>query len=219
MNEERLKTENPRKLLFSLAIPAICAQIITLLYNMVDRMFIGRMPDGAMAIAAIGLCVPITTVFNALTGLFGRGGAPFAAMNMGRDDFDKAERYLGNSFACLTFCSLAITLVVTLLKEPLLLAFGASEFTLGYALDYLGIYCLGTLFIQMTVGMNYYITTQGFAKTAMITTIVGGVLNIILDPIFIFVFDLGVKGAALASVLAQMVSCIWNVHGMFFIRR
>lgn len=211
----RLRTENPKKLLLSLAIPAICAQIITLLYNMVDRMFIGRMSDGAMAIAAIGLCVPITTVFNALTGLFGRGGAPYAAINMGREDYDKAERYLGNSFACLVFFSILITIIVSLLKKPLLLAFGASPVTLPYALDYLGVYCLGTLFIQLTVGMNYYITTQGFAKTAMMTTIMGGILNIILDPIFIFTLHLGVKGAALASVLAQMLSCMWALKFLF----
>ena len=215
MEQDRMKVERPGKLLLSLAIPAICAQIITLLYNMVDRIYIGRLADGPMAIAGIGLCVPIVTVFTAFTGLFGRGGAPLAAISLGRQEKEEAEKFLGNSFCCLLSVSLIITVFVMIFKDSLLMMFGASEHTLSYASDYLGIYCLGTVFIQLTVGMNYYITTQGFARTAMLSTMIGGVLNIVLDPIFIFGMKMGVAGAALATVIAQFVSCVWVMTFLF----
>ena len=216
MRDERLRTENPRKLLTELAIPAICAQIVTLLYNTVDRFFIGRMENGTIAMAGIGLCVPITMVLTGLSSLFGRGGAPLAAISLGKGDREEAEDFLGNSFMGLILFSLAVMAVGLIFLEPMLILFGASENTLPYAADYLRIYLLGTLFVQITVGMNYFITTQGFAKTAMVTTMLGAVLNVVLDPLFMFVFGMGIAGAALATVLAQMVSCafvLWFLLG------
>lgn len=209
MRDERLRTEDPKKLLTELAIPAICAQIVTLLYNTVDRFYIGRMENGAIAMAGIGLCVPITTVLTGLSSLFGRGGAPLAAISLGKGDREEAEDFLGNSFMGLILFSLAVMAVGLIFLEPMLILFGASENTLPYAADYLRIYLWGTLFVQITVGMNYFITTQGFAKTAMVTTMLGALLNVALDPIFMFTFHMGIAGAALATVLAQMVSCIF----------
>ena len=211
MENERLATQPVPKLLLSLAAPAICAQIVTLLYNLVDRIYIGRMEDGTLAMAAVGICAPIVTVVSAFTGLLGRGGSPLAAIRMGEGNRRAAERYLGNSVSMLVLSSLLIMGVTLALQDPLLTLFGASENTLGYAREYLTTYILGTVFVQMTVGMNYYITTQGFAKTAMVTTMLGGVLNIALDPVFIFALGMGVRGAALATVLSQLVSAVWAV--------
>lgn len=174
----RLHSEKIPKLLFSLAAPAICAQIVTLLYNLVDRIYIGQMQDGTFAMAAIGVCAPIVTVVTAFTGLLGRGGSPLAAIRIGEGNHEAAERYLGNSFAMLILSSVTIMVLTLLFRKPLLLLFGASESTLPYADDYITTYILGTVFVQLTVGMNYYITTQGFARTAMVTTMLGGVLNI-----------------------------------------
>ena len=187
MKDERLRTEDPRKLLTELAIPAICAQIVTLLYNTVDRFYIGRMENGAIAMAGIGLCVPITTVLTGLSSLFGRGGAPLAAISLGKGDREEAEDYLGNSFMGLILFSLAVMAVGLIFLEPMLALFGASENTLPYAADYLRIYLWG----------------------AMVTTMLGALLNVVLDPIFMFNFHMGIAGAALATVLAQMVSCIF----------
>ena len=209
MQENRLQSEPVPRLLFSLALPAVCAQLVTLLYNMVDRMYIGRMEDGAIAMAGVGLCTPVITVFSAIASLFGRGGAPFAAICMGRGENEEAETYLGNGFFGLTAVSLILTAGVISFQKPILLLFGAGDQTLPYAMDYLGIYSLGTVFVQITVGMNYYITTQGFARTAMVTTMMGGILNIFLDPILMFGLDMGVRGAALATILSQMASCLW----------
>lgn len=209
MKDERLRTENPKKLLVELALPAICAQIVTLLYNTVDRFYIGRMENGTIAMAGIGLCVPITMVLSGLSSMFGRGGAPLAAISLGGEDREGAETYLGNSFMGLILFSLAVMAVGLIFLEPMLMMFGASENTLPYAADYLRIYLWGTLFVQITVGMNYFITTQGFAKTAMVTTMLGALLNVILDPVFMFTFDMGISGAALATVLSQMVSCMF----------
>lgn len=215
MKTDRMRTESPGKLLLSLSVPAICAQIITILYNTVDRIYIGRMADGTMAMAGIGLCVPIVTLLTAFSGLFGQGGAPLAAITLGKGDQEQSERYLGNSFFCLTASSLIIMAGVLLFMEPLLRMFGASDNTYPYASDYLTVYLCGTLFVQLTVGMNYYITTQGFARTAMTTTMLGAVLNIFLDPIFIFSMNMGIRGAALATVVAQMFSCAFVLAFMF----
>lgn len=209
MENERLATQPVPKLLLNLAAPAICAQIVTLLYNLVDRIYIGRMEDGALAMAAVGICAPIVTVVTAFTGLLGRGGSPLAAIRMGEGNQRAAERYLGNSVSMLILSSLLIMGVTLALQDPLLTLFGASENTLGYAREYLATYILGTVFVQMTVGMNCYITTQGFAKTAMVTTMLGGVLNIVLDPVFIFALGMGVRGAALATVISQFASFVW----------
>lgn len=209
IEEERMKTGDPKTLLIQLSIPAICAQIVTLLYNTVDRVYIGRMADGTMAMAGIGLCMPITMVLSGLSALFGRGGSPLAAISLGKEDREEAELFLGNSFISLVITSLSVMAATLIFQNPLLKMFGASENTMGYAGDYLTIYLYGTLFVQITVGMNYFITTQGFAKTAMVTTMLGAVLNIILDPVFMFRMGMGIKGAALATVVSQMISCIF----------
>lgn len=215
MENQRLATQPVPKLLLSLAAPAICAQIVTLLYNLVDRIYIGRMEDGTLAMAAVGICAPIVTVVTAFTGLLGRGGSPLAAIRMGEGNYKAAEQYLGTSFSMLVLSSLAIMMVTLLFQDSLLTLFGASENTLGYAREYLTTYMIGTVFVQLTVGMNYYITTQGFAKTAMVTTMLGGVLNIVLDPVFIFALGMGVRGAALATVLSQFASCVWVLAFLF----
>lgn len=209
MEQDRLKSERIPRLLFSLALPAICAQIITLLYNLVDRIYIGRMEDGLLAMGAIGICAPVVTIVTAFTGLFGQGGSPLAAIRMGGGDKEGAEKYLGASVSSLVLTSFIITAVVLAAKRPLLKLFGASEAILPYADGYMSVYCLGTVFVQITVGMNYYISTQGFARTAMVTTMLGGLLNIALDPLFIFVLGLGIRGAAMATVLSQFASFVW----------
>lgn len=214
MEHNRLESEKISRLLLSLALPAICAQIVTLLYNLVDRIYIGRMEDGILAMGAVGICAPIVTIVTAFTGLFGQGGSPLAAIRMGSGDREGAEKYLGASVTMLFLTSILITAAVLAAKEPLLKLFGASKIILPYADDYMSIYCLGTIFVQLTVGMNYYISTQGFAKTAMITTMLGGLLNIALDPLFIFALQMGIRGAAMATVLSQMVSFIWAMRFM-----
>lgn len=212
---EKLANQKISKLLYTLALPAICAQIVSLLYNMVDRIYIGRLPDGNLAMAAIGICVPLTTIINAFNGLFGRGGAPLSSIRLGEENYEEADHILSNSFMSLMISSIVITLIVLIFQEPILYLFGASEETLSYAQNYIMIYALGTIFIQLTVGLNYFINTQGFTKYGMATILLGAGLNIILDPIFIFYFDMGVKGAALATVLAQSVSCFWVLHFFF----
>lgn len=206
---ERLENEKISKLLLSLAIPSILAQLATLIYNMVDRIYIGQLADGALAIAGIGLCTSIITIITAFTNLFGRGGAPLASIRMGEKRMDIAEKILGNCVFSLVISSLIIMAVLLIFGEDILMLFGASENTLPYAMDYLSIYCLGTIFVQLSVGLNYFINAQGFAKYGMFTLLIGGVLNIVLDPIFIFGLHMDVAGAAIATVISQFVSCVW----------
>lgn len=206
---ERLENEKISKLLLSLAIPSILAQLATLIYNMVDRIYIGQLADGALAIAGIGLCTSIITIITAFTNLFGRGGAPLASIRMGEKRMDIAEKILGNCVLSLVISSLIIMAALLIFGEDILMLFGASENTLPYAMDYLSIYCLGTVFVQLSVGLNYFINAQGFAKYGMFTLLIGGVLNIILDPIFIFGLHMDVAGAAIATVISQFVSCVW----------
>lgn len=206
---ERLENEKISKLLLSLAIPSILAQLATLIYNMVDRIYIGQLADGALAIAGIGLCTSIITIITAFTNLFGRGGAPLASIRMGEKRMDIAEKILGNCVFSLVISSLIIMAALLIFGEDILMLFGASENTLPYAMDYLSIYCLGTVFVQLSVGLNYFINAQGFAKYGMFTLLIGGVLNIILDPIFIFGLYMDVAGAAIATVISQFVSCVW----------
>lgn len=206
---ERLENEKISKLLLSLAIPSILAQLATLIYNMVDRIYIGQLADGALAIAGIGLCTSIITIITAFTNLFGRGGAPLASIRMGEKRMDIAEKILGNCVFSLVISSLIIMAALLIFGEDILMLFGASENTLPYAMDYLSIYCLGTVFVQLSVGLNYFINAQGFAKYGMFTLLIGGVLNIILDPIFIFGLHMDVAGAAIATVISQFVSCVW----------
>lgn len=212
---ERLEKEKISTLLLSLAIPSILAQLTTLIYNLVDRIFIGRLPNSSLAIAGIGLCTSIVTIITAVTNLFGRGGAPLASIRLGEKKEQEAEKILGNCFKSLLITSIIIIVVLNLFGSQILLLFGASENTLDYALSYLRIYSWGTIFAQISVGLNYFINAQGFAKYGMFTLLLGGILNIILDPIFIFTLDMGVAGAALATIISQFVSFVW-VLGFFF---
>lgn len=212
---ERLEKEKISKLLLSLAIPSILAQLTTLIYNLVDRIYIGQLPNSSMAIAGIGLCTSIVTIITAVTNLFGRGGAPLASIRLGEKNIKEAERILANCFKSLLITSIIIIIILNLFGTNILLLFGASENTIGYALEYLNIYRWGTIFAQLSVGLNYFINAQGFAKYGMFTLLLGGILNIILDPIFIYSFNMGVAGAALATIISQFVSCVW-VLGFFF---
>ena len=211
----RLENEKVSSLLFSLALPSILAQLATLIYNMVDRIYIGRLPDGGLSIAGIGLCTSIITIITAFSNLFGRGGAPLASIKLGEKNPKEAERILGNAFSSLILTSLIIMFCLLVWGDKILILFGASQKTLPYALSYLRIYTVGTVFIQLTVGLNYFINTQGYAKFGMMTLLIGGILNIILDPIFIYVLHMNVAGAALATIISQFVSCIWVLSFLF----
>ena len=198
------------KLLAQLAIPAVVAQVINMLYNIVDRIYIGHIPEvGASALTGVGLFVPILMLINAFAMLAGAGGAPRAAIAMGRKDLDTAEKIVGNCFSLLLLFAAVLTAVFYVLAPSLLRIFGASDVTLPYAVSYARIYILGSIFVLIVMGMNPFITTQGFAKISMMTTVIGAIINIILDPIFIFILDLGVVGAALATVLSQAVGAVW----------
>lgn len=200
------------KLLFQLAVPAIAAQIINLLYNLVDRVYIGHMPgNGALALTGVGVCMPVIMVVSAFAALVSMGGAPRASIFMGKQDNQTAERILGNCFLLQMIISLALTAILLLWNRPLLLMFGASENTIGYATAYMNIYALGTIFVQLTLGMNAFITAQGFARTGMLSVLIGAVCNIVLDPLFIYGLGMGVRGAALATVISQAVSTVWVV--------
>ena len=203
------------KLLINLAVPAIIAQMVNLLYNIVDRIFIGRMVNGEIAMAGIGVAMPIIMIISAFSYLIGSGGAPLTAIKMGEKNNDDAEKIMSNSFSMLLIVGVSLTIIFLLFKEPILWAFGASETTINYALDYLTIYVMGTLFVQIALGMNTFINTQGFAKIGMFTVLIGAVINIVLDPILIFTFDMGVKGAALASIIAQGVSTLFALNFLF----
>lgn len=197
-------------LIIKLSIPAILAQIVNLLYNIVDRIYIGHMEDvGTMAITGVGLCFPIISLITAFTMLVAQGGAPRAAIEMGKGDIKKAERILGNCFILLIALSVILTAVFLLFGEKFLMLFGASENTIIYALPYMKIYVAGSVFVMISLGLNMFITTQGFTKISMATVLIGAICNIILDPIFIFGFDMGVQGAALATIVSQAVSAVW----------
>ncbi len=200
-------------LLLRLALPAVLAQLVNALYNIVDRMYIGRIPGtGALALTGLGICFPVIMLVSALASLVGVGGGSRAAIAMGEGDDDKAERILGTCTAALIAVALVMTVVLELVRRPMLLAFGGSADTIGYACDYLGVYLIGTLPTLLSLGLNNLVTAQGFASVSMGTTLIGAVTNIILDPIFIFVFHLGVRGAAIATVLAQCAASVWVLH-------
>ena len=208
-----LGTESIGKLLWKMSVPAIAAQLINLLYNLVDRIYIGHMPgDGALALTGVGVCMPIIMIVTAFAALVSNGGAPRASMAMGKGDYDEAEKILGNSFALQIIISVLLTVLLLLFHRPLLLMFGASENTISYAASYMGIYALGTIFVQLTLGMNAFITAQGFAKTGMLSVLIGAVCNIILDPILIYGFHMGVRGAAVATIVSQAVSTVWVIQ-------
>lgn len=209
-NSQAMETEKIPRLLAQLAIPAVVAQIINLLYNIVDRIYIGHISGvGAAALTGVGLFTPILMLINAFAMLAGSGGAPRAAISMGKKDNKTAEKILGNCFALLILMAVILTVVFFTFAPQLLTLFGASEKTLPYGVAYARIYILGSIFVLIVMGMNPFITTQGFAKISMMTTIIGAVINIILDPIFIFALGMGVKGAALATVLSQTVGAVW----------
>ena len=214
MNDKKefLATEPIGKLLFRLSIPTVVAQLINMLYNIVDRIYIGHMPgDGSLALTGVGVCMPIIMLVSAFAALVSSGGAPRASIFMGEKDQISAEKTLGNCFSLQIVVSVILTAVLLIWNKDLLLAFGASENTIGYATDYMSIYAIGTLFVQMTLGMNTFITAQGFTTVSMVSVIIGAVCNIVLDPIFIFGFQMGVKGAALATIISQMLSCVWII--------
>ncbi len=211
-SKEFLAKEPVGKLLLKLAIPTVVAQIVNMLYNIVDRIYIGHIPgEGSLALTGVGVCMPIIMVVSAFAALVGSGGAPKASINMGKGDKESAEKILGGCFSLQIIISVVLTTILLLFGEQLLLAFGASENTIEYASSYLSVYAVGTVFVQLTLGMGAFITAQGFAKEGMITVLIGAVCNIVLDPVFIFAFKMGVKGAAVATVLSQAVSCIWVV--------
>ena len=212
---DELGKESIGKLLFKLAVPAIIAQLINVLYNIVDRIFIGRMDSGEIAMAGVGVAFPIIMLVSAFSALIGMGGAPLAAIKMGEKDNKSAEKIMSNSFSMLLIIGITLTVFLLIFKENILWLFGASESTIGYATDYLTIYLIGTIFVQIALGLNSFINTQGFAKTGMMTVVIGAIINIVLDPILIFAFDMGVKGAALATILGQLVSAIWVLYFLF----
>lgn len=200
------------KLLFRLALPTVVAQLINMLYNIVDRIFIGHMSDvGDLALTGVGVCMPVIMIVSAFAALVSSGGAPRASIFIGKKDIDSAEKTLGACFGLQIIISAVLTVVLLLWSRDFLLAFGASDNTIKYASDYMSIYAIGTVFVQLTLGMNAFITAQGFTKISMISVTVGAVTNIILDPIFIYGLDMGVKGAALATVISQAFSCVWVI--------
>ena len=197
-------------LLLILAVPAITSQVVNALYNMVDRMYIGHIPEvGSAALTGVGVCFPIIMIISAFAYLFGMGGAPRASIFMGKKDNDTAEKILGNCTTSLMIIAVLLTVLVLIFQEPLLYLFGASENTIGYAMDYMTIYAIGTIFVQLTLGLNAFISAQGFSKISMLTVVIGAVTNIVLDPIFIFGLNMGVQGAAVATVMSQALSAIW----------
>ena len=211
-DKEFLGKEPIGKLLLRLALPTVAAQLINMLYNIVDRIYIGHIPEiGAKALTGVGVCMPLILIVSAFAALVGYGGAPRASIAMGRKDNEAAEKILGNCFTVQILISVILTVALLIWNRDFLMAFGASENTIEYGVRYMSIYALGTLFVEVTLGMNSFITAQGFAKTGMLSVLIGAVANIILDPIFIFGFDMDVQGAALATILSQAMSCIWVV--------
>ena len=212
-DKEFLRTEPLGKLLFRLALPTVTAQLINMLYNIVDRIYIGHIPDiGAAALTGVGVCMPLIMIVSAFAALVGYGGAPRASIFMGKKDKESAEKTLGNCFILQILISVILTIVLLIWNRELLMAFGASSNTIEYGVHYMNIYALGTIFVEITLGMNAFITAQGFAKTGMLSVLIGAVSNIILDPVFIFGFHMDVRGAALATIISQALSCIWVVH-------
>lgn len=208
--DEKMGNAPIPKLILSLALPSVLAQLINVLYNIVDRIYIGHIPEvGALALTGVGVTFPILMLITAFAAFAGAGGAPLAAIQMGKGNHERAERILGNAFSMLITFSVILTIVFSVFKTPLLYMFGASDDTIVYAQDYISLYLFGTIFVQTAIGLNPFIASQGKAKTAMLSVLVGAITNIVLDPIFIFGFGMGVRGAALATILSQAVSAAW----------
>ena len=211
-----LGTQPLGRLLLKLALPTVAAQLINMLYNIVDRIYIGHIPEvGALALTGVGVCMPLIMIVSAFAAFVGYGGAPRASIFMGQQDTDSAEKTLGNCFLVQILISVVLTAILLIWNRDFLMAFGASENTVEYGVSYMNLYALGTIFVQITLGMNAFITAQGFAKTGMLSVLIGAVANIVLDPIFIFGFHMGVQGAALATVLSQAISCAWVLLFLF----
>ena len=211
--DERLGNAPLGRLMVSMALPAVAAQLINMLYNIVDRIYIGHIPgQGDVALTGVGVTFPIIMLVSAFSAFAGMGGAPLASIELGKKEYGRAERILGSSAGLILIFSVVLTLVFSLFKTPILYAFGASEATIGYAESYIGIYLAGTIFVQTALGLNTFISGQGASKTAMLSVLIGAVLNICLDPVFIFLFGMGVRGAALATVISQAVSAVWVVR-------
>ncbi len=210
--DEKLGTEPLGKLIISMALPSVAAQLVNVIYNMVDRIYIGHIPGaGAQALTGLGISLPVILLIQAFSSLAGMGGAPQASIQLGRGDRDRAEKILGNSVAMLAAFAVVLTAGFYLFKTPLLYLFGASDATIIYAQDYLNIYLAGTVFVMAYQGLNMYISCQGHARTAMVSVLIGAVLNIGLDPLFIFGLGMGIQGAALATIISQGVSAVWVV--------
>ena len=208
--ENKLGTQPVGKLLIQMSLPAITAQVINALYNIVDRIYIGHLPEvGSLALASLGVAFPLIMIISAFAALVGMGGAPRAAIALGAGRKDEAEKILGNSFSALVIMSVVLTVVFLLSSETLLTWFGATENSLPMAKEYFTIYVLGTISVQMALGLNTFISSQGFSTTSMLTVLIGAVSNIILDPILIYGFDMGVRGAAVATVISQTISAVW----------
>ena len=216
MNKEFLGTAPVGGLLFKLALPTVTAQLINMLYNIVDRIFIGHIEGiGDLALTGVGVCMPIIMTVSAVAALVSSGGAPRASIAMGEKKMDIAEKILGNCFSLQLVISAILTAILLIFNRPLLLAFGASENTIEYACNYMNIYAIGTVFVQLTLGMNAFVTAQGYSKIAMLSVVIGAVTNIAFDPLFIYVFGMGVKGAALATVISQSFSTVWVLSFLF----
>lgn len=210
---EKLEKLPLRKLFLVMAVPSVLAQLINVLYNIVDRIYIGHIKDvGSLALTGVGVTFPIIMVVSAFSAFAGQGGAPLASIELGAKNYKKAEKILGNSTALLIVFAIVLTIFFQIFKIPLLYAFGASDNVIKYAHDYIGLYLYGTVFVMLSLGLNTFISGQGNAKVAMLSVLIGAVTNIILDPIFIFVLGMGVKGAALATVISQALSAIWVVY-------
>ena len=200
------------KLLLRLALPTVVAQLINMLYNVVDRIYIGHMPDdGDLALTGVGVCMPIIMIVSAFAALISSGGAPRASICLGKGEQDTAERILGGCLTLQLVISAVLTAALLLFNRPLLLAFGASENTVVYAVSYMSVYALGTVFVQLTLGMNAFVTAQGFTRVSMLSVVIGAGSNILLDPLFIYGLDMGVRGAALATIISQALSCVWVI--------
>lgn len=214
--EERLGTDPMLRLIFRMALPAVAAQFVNLLYAIVDRVYIGHIPGiGTDALAGVGVTMSIVILISSFSAIVGAGGAPLAAIALGQGNRERAGKILGNGFVLLLLFTVVTSSLAYLFMEPVLLLTGASEHTLGYAEDYLSVYLLGTLFVELSVGLNAFINTQGRPGIAMTSVLVGAAMNIVLDPVFIFGLDMGVKGAALATILSQACSAGWVLRFLF----
>jgi len=211
-DKEFLGTAPVGRLLFRLALPTVVAQLVNMLYNIVDRIYIGHIEGyGDLALTGVGVCMPLIMIVSAFAALVGSGGAPRASISMGKKDYESAERILGGCFGLQLIISVLLTVALLIWNKPLLLTFGASENTIQYATEYMSIYALGTIFVQLTLGLNAFISAQGFSKFSMLSVVIGAACNIVLDPIFIYGFDMGVKGAAVATILSQAASTLWII--------